>query len=164
MNPQSATLPAAPALVNGAASQAPGTAAADVSGVPAAPSIVTNIPVHTQQTIAAPAGEDAELDKIMQDVGHEMKKEDDKPQHHGFLGLGHKPKPLVKVASQPIRQQPPAAMPAAPLPAAVPQAQPQAAALPKPKTQHSIPVFVIFVAFLVTGFLVAAAVAAYRQS
>jgi hypothetical protein len=150
MNPQSATLPAAPALVNGAASQAPGTAAADVSGVPAAPSIVTNIPVHTQQTIAAPAGEDAELDKIMQDVGHEMKKEDDKPQHHGFLGLGHKPKPLVKVASQPIRQQPPAAMPAA--------------ALPKPKTQHSIPVFVIFVAFLVTGFLVAAAVAAYRQS
>lgn len=40
-----------------------------------------------------------------------------------------------------------------------PKAQPAA----KPKKQTSYPFFVLFVTFLVTGFLIAAAIAAYRQ-
>jgi hypothetical protein len=167
MNPQSATMPAAPHMANDVASPAAApTPAAPVSPAPAAQAatnVVTNIPVHTQQTAAAPANEDAELDKIMQDVGHELKKEDNKPQKHGFLGFSHKPKPLVKVAAQPVRQTAP--MPAQqPVQTATAPAVAMPAAVPKAKIQRSIPVFVIFVAFLVTGFLVAAAIAAYRQT
>lgn len=43
------------------------------------------------------------------------------------------------------------------------QPHPKAQAAAKPKNRVSYPVFVLFVTFLVTGFLIAAAIAAYRQ-
>jgi hypothetical protein len=138
MNPQSATLPAAPAMAPAPAAPAP--PAASSQAVQTGPSMVTNIPVHAQQAAPAPANDDAELDKIMQDVGHELKKEDKKPEHHGMLGfLHHDPKPLVKVNNQAANGV--ALSPAVPLPAPV----------------------AVFVAVCVTGFLVAAAIAAFRQ-
>lgn len=182
MNPQSATMPSPPMAP---ATQPPNPAAAAEPSVAASgPSIVTNIPVHTQAQ-AAPAHEDAELDKIMHDVGQELKKEDKKPEKHGLLGfLHHDPKPLVKVNNHsatpvaaapvavPVQSAPsiPQTVPVATIPApATPQAmaaaQPQiAAGQAKPKTQRHVPVFVIFVALCVTGFLVAAAIAAYKTS
>lgn len=183
MNPQSAALPAAPKMVNDvakpvqAAPPAPAPAApAASSPVNSGPSIVSNIPVHAPQA-AAPANEDEELDKIMHDVGQELKKEEKKPEHHGLLGfLHHDPKPLVKVNNQatmvpaaapvpaPMPMPAPAAaevVPAAPV--ALPAGLPRAAAT-KPTAQRHIPFFVIFVVLCVTGFLIAAAIAAYRQT
>ena len=170
MNPQSATMPT------------PAPMAPTPAPVSSGPSIVTSIPVHTQQAAPAPPGEDAELDQIMHDVNRELKKEDDKPVNHGLLGfLHHDPKPLVKVNNQPkqpalatpvaVQSAPSVALPVAvatPAPAAaIPQAQPQLAPQPKAvsksKAERHIPVFVIFVALCVTGFLIAAAIAAYRQ-
>jgi hypothetical protein len=122
----------------------------------------------------------------MQDVGHEMKKEVKKPAKHGFLHLGHKHKkeapfsiqtarlPQAAPASPPAPapvQAPPAAavpvpaittMPAAPSPQPTADAKPAPAIAAKPKVPHHVPVFVIFVACLATGFLIAAAIAAYR--
>jgi hypothetical protein len=111
----------------------------------------------------------------MHEVGQELKKEPAKPQKHGLLGfMHHEPKPLVKVNNQapkPAAAPPQPAVASAPLPAEplpvtatqltnAPQSQPQAAA--KPKTQRHVPVFVIFVTVCVAGFLVAAAITAYR--
>lgn len=188
MNPQSTALPAAPRIVNDVAAptpvahtqapvapaQAPVAAAVSAADTQST-NMVANIPVHVQMVQAAPAAptnEDDELDQIMHDVGQELKKDDKKPPKHGLLDFLHQPKPLVKsplppnqkmtVAASPAPMDTVAA-PALPTPAAAfPQAQAQAASHPKPK--RSVPVFVIFVALCVTGFLVAAAIAAYRQS
>jgi hypothetical protein len=179
MNPQSAALPAAPGAVNNMATPAPAPAApapaAPASNPASAPNIVANIPVHTQQAAPAPAphpvNEDDELDRIMHDVGQELKKSDTKPQKHGLLDFIHKPKPLVKTPTPRAKQQAaaapiPAPMPVQNLPAAGPAAavtQGQAQAT-KPKTKRSVPVFVIFITLCITGFLIVAAIAAYKQT
>ena len=168
MNPASASMPAAPRTVNDITAPAP-AAPAPASPMPApAPSLVANIPVHNQAAPVAPANEDAELDKIMHDVGQEMKKEDVKPHKHGLLGFGHKSKTGVVPTARTIGQPPPAAQPV-PMPSLPPQQatanQPPAAqpAIAKARNQSSMPVFVIFVAFVVTGFLAVTAFVAYRQ-
>ena len=172
MQPVSAPMPVAPRMVNDVSRPAP----ARPTAVPTAPAtnLVANIPVHNPADQTTPLGEDDELDKIMQDVGREMNKEENKSRKHRFLHFGHKtktvPKPAVPVsatvqsAPAPMPQPQPVAQPQAA--AAVPPLQPQAlqAAATKPKEQSSAPVFAIFVAILVTGFLIAAAIAAYRQS
>lgn len=179
MNPQSTALPAAPRIANDVATPAPAVHAA-AAPTTQGTNMVANIPVHVQKPQAAPAtpaNEDDELDQIMHDVGQELKKDDKKLQKHGLLDFLHKPKPLVKAPAPPVKQQIDTAAPA-PLPinqpmpqesqpvttTAIPQTKPQAPVAAKPKAQRSIPVFVIFVALCVTGFLVAAAIAAYRQS
>jgi len=172
MNPATATVPAAPPRP-----------ADPIQGI--ATTVVDNIPVHAAAAPAAQMNEDDELDRIMQDVGQEMKKEVKKSAKHGFLHLGHKHKKEAPFSIQTARlpqaapASPPAPAPvqvllaaAAPLPAApapaAPLPQPAAAARPapavaaKPKAPHHVPVFVIFVACLATGFLIAAAIAAYR--
>lgn len=180
MNPRPTALPATPRAVNDVARPAPAaapapTAAAAAPSAPAAnTNVVANIPVHVAQAapVPAPANEDTELDQIMHDVGQELKKEDSKPQKHGLLDFLHKPKPLVKSPAPPKPQTAMASAPrmdisqAAPAAPAMPGsvAKPQASAPAKPKTQRSIPAFAIFVTICVTGFLVAAAIAAYRQS
>lgn len=178
MNPTTASMPAPRTVNNVAAPQSsPPTAPAvqappDTSPVAAGPNIVSNIPVHAPQA-PAPISEDTELDKIMHDVGREMKKEDKKPPKHGLLSfLHHEPKPLVKVNNQaaspaPAVPQPtplpiPAAATAAPAAAVQPAVTPVAAVQAKPAADRHIPFFVIFVALCITGFLIAAAIAAYR--
>lgn len=165
--------PAAPQAAPAPPVPAQAAPAAETSTMPA-PNIVTNIPVHAPQAPVAQASEDTELDQIMHEVGQELKKEPAKPQKHGLLGfVHHEPKPLVKVNNQPPKPAAPPqpAVAAAPLssepaPAAVQAAvaaQPQPLAAPAtPKTQRHVPVFVIFVTLCVAGFLVAAAITAYR--
>lgn len=155
------------------------------SAAPAsAPTIVDNIPVRSPGAEPAHSNEDTELDKIMHDVGKELKKDDKKPKKHGFLHFGRKTKKDAPFTAQVIKQAPatpntqpaPMSVAAAPVPvsqpvAPAPQAalhpsvksKPVAAAAVKPKKQTSVPVFVIFVTVLATGFLIAAAIAAYRQ-
>ena len=165
MNPASASVPAPPRVVNDVAGPAPAQQA------PAAPNLVANIPVHAPVSAAPAANEDDELDKIMQDVGHEMNSEDKKPHKRGLLHFGHKAKPKTQppAAAATVQAQPlpmPSPQPALPKQAPVSAAQPQPGARTAAKStnQRTVPVFAIFVALLVTGFLVAAAVAAYRQS
>jgi len=172
MNPASASVPA-PRMVNDVSGPAPAPAAP----IAVTTNLVASIPVHNQATQAAPATEDDELDKIMQDVGREMSKDDKKPPKHGLLHFGHNskatPKPLAPIATavQPAPAEPMATpqtvslpSPQPPIAAVQPQTQAAPVATAKAKKQSSTPVFAIFVAILVTGFLVAAAIAAYRQS
>ncbi|MBX4190742.1 hypothetical protein KW794_01505 [Candidatus Saccharibacteria bacterium] len=179
MNPASASIPASPSQMadNSAPSVATAPLPAPAMPITANPttSVAINIPVHTPQAQPVPVAEDHELDKIMHDVGQQMKKEPQKPKRHGFSLFHHEPKPLVKAPAQPARQPVPVPEPSMPVssaasgaPAPLPQAsahpQVQTAAAPKPKTQRSMPIFVIFVTLCVTSFLVVAAIAAYRQS
>ena len=126
---------------------------------PFKPDIVNNIPMHKAAPAPAQASEDDELDKIMQDVGTELKKDDHQPAKHHFFSKT--PKPTVNA---PVH--PPAAHHSAPqAPAHPPTAQqPKAPAKPAPKikAKSSAPVFVIVVTVLVTGVLIAAAVSAYK--
>jgi flagellar biosynthesis protein FliP len=137
--------------------------------------IVNNIPVHAPVPAANSAvGEDVELDKIMRDVGQELKKNVKRTTGHHLFSFSKK--------SKPAQAQTPAQTPARPVVAAqvttqplpmVPQshqAQPLQAkppATPKPqKTQNdkqSVPIFVILVTLIVTGLLVVMAVATYKQ-
>jgi hypothetical protein len=77
------------------------------------------------------------------------------------------PKPIAHpaVAAAPKPRLQPAPQPADAAEAQLAKIQPHPKASPsvKPKKQASYPVFVLFVAFLVTGFLIVAAIAAYRQ-
>ncbi|MBX4201793.1 hypothetical protein KW803_02780 [Candidatus Saccharibacteria bacterium] len=118
--------------------------------------IVGNIPMHHAQAAPAPVHDNDNLDKIMQDVGHELKKEDKKPSGHHFFSK--KPKTEVILHAQPVQREaqtnaPPQAAPAHQLPAAKPQA--------KPKSENKAPVLIIVVTLLVTVILIALAVSVY---
>jgi hypothetical protein len=122
-------------------------------------SIVSNIPIHAPTTPAPAAGEDAELDKIMEDVGHELKQADRKHTKQHFSLFNHKKhpaNPTVPKAAHVVDIKP-AAQHAAPATAH----QPAKAVTPAQKTS-STPVGVIFVTILVTGALIAAAVYSYK--
>jgi hypothetical protein len=124
------------------------------------PDIVKDIPLQTQGGAAAkPANEDDELDRIMHDVGHDIKAIGERPPKKHFDLFGHKnkkPKADPKFHAQPIAvpQQAPARPTAAP--AQKPAAKPQS-----PKTSDA-PVLVIFMAMVITGALIAAAYYAYK--
>ncbi len=145
--------------------------------------LVSNIPVHQAGGVPAQTvGEDAESDKIMRDVGHELKKDDlKKPKKH-HLPWNHQSKKDPNFSARPIAMNQPQ-MPApahnqAPAPVqtpapATPQAQnnnrikPQAqlqpkAAAPKPEKSRSMPVLAISMTIFVTGILIAAAIYAYK--
>lgn len=146
------------------------------------PSVVDNIPIHNQ--VGMPDShqhDDADLDKIMQDVGHELKKDDKKPAKRNLFGRNKKakaeakfsaqPQPVMEVHTQPLQQP----APAPPVPASqthsVPQTQPIKAphgvqknvvkAKP-PKQSSKKPVLAILVTVAVTGGLIAAAISAYK--
>ena|SRR5579862_4192548 len=176
MNPATASVPAAPRrLVDNVArpAPAPAPAAASDSMPIAAPQVVANIPVHAPTAPAAPASEDDELDRIMRDVGQELKKESVKPAKKGLFSFFHKAKAKPQPSATAVHKAPVAAQSApAPQPTPVsapvravarPQPQPTATPAAKVKKQTSVPAFAIFVALLVTGFLTVAAIAAYRQ-
>ncbi|MGH7156822.1 MAG: hypothetical protein ACREGG_01795 [Candidatus Saccharimonadales bacterium] len=135
------------------------------------PNIVNNIPVKAPQAVSeASFNDEAELDKLMQDVGKQLKKEDKKPPKKGFLGFGHKkPEAEPRLAQPPslVRSQPMPAPSSQPKPSPQPAAQaplpPTAANKAKPVKSSSAPVFVIVLAIVVTGTLIAAAVYAYKK-
>jgi hypothetical protein len=162
------------------AQAAPTAPAAADQGNLAAPNIVSTIPVHNPG--GQPANEDTELDKIMNEVGQEIEKEHSQPRKHRFFGFGgikHHDQPLKSTAVQLqsntslprpapalMGQSAPAQMPAQAMAAPPQQAAEQlkpAPAIKTAKTHSSVPFFAIFIALLVTGFLAAAAIAAYKQ-
>ena len=120
------------------------------------PSIVDNIPVKAQQVSAL--NEDDELDKIMRDVGHELKKDDKKPSKKHFSLFKHKAqapsKPQAAPAPQPLAAQ---LAPAQPAPTAAAKL-----AAPKPPKPDSGAAFIISTAAAVTLALIVAAVYAYK--
>jgi hypothetical protein len=141
------------------------------------PDIVSNIPVHNPSGPAPSAGainEDDELDKIMQDVNHELKKPEKKPDRHNFhFELKHHKKTEPKFSAQPRQVMDVTAQPAsAPRPAPTAQAksvnEPQPTAqqkpipLKKPPKTHSTPVMAIALTIIATSGLVAAAIYAYK--
>ena len=131
------------------------------------PNIVENIPVRAQTSSAA-INEGADLDKIMQDVGKELKKEDKKPHKAGFLRFKRKPKTETHTQQAPslVRSAPMSVPTASPKPTSQPAAKaplPKAAAKPKPQRSSSAPVLVITLTIIVTGALIAAAFYAYKK-
>ncbi len=108
--------------------------------------IVNNIPMH--QAAPTPIKEGEDIDNIIQDVSHQLKKDDVKPpKRHMF---SKKPKPEVK---------PPPVQPPHPVPAAGPIPPPRPL---QPKAKHPVPVGLIVVTIIITGILIAAAVAASK--
>jgi hypothetical protein len=109
------------------------------------PDLVSNIKVHNQGSQPAASGEDGDMDKIMQDVGKQMKKADNQPVKRHFFSKKTKPK------KTPSAHQLPAAHTAA------------KAAPAKPPPKKSAPVVVITLTILVTAALIAVAVSAYKK-
>jgi len=126
--------------------------------------LVTNIPIHDPQQ-STPAKEDDELDKIMKDVGHELKKDVPVKKAGHFSLFSRK-----RRTAAPVSVRPTAAPPSAPVhPVSAPTTQPAATSHPvkptaavKPKQHTTAPVMVIMVTVLVTGLLMAAAVYTYK--
>jgi len=142
---------------------------------------MASIPVHSQGVASAsPVNEDEELDKIMHEVGHELKKTEKAPaKHHFHFELKHhkkteakfsaQPRPVMDVKALPVSA--PVARPAAtaaPVVQAKPPAQARPVAQPKPakplKAQktRSAPVMAILMTIIVTAALVGVAVYTYK--
>ena len=133
------------------------------------PDIVSNIPVKTPAgSGAASFNDEAELDKIMQDVGHELKKEDKKPRQKGRFGFKSKAKTEPNLAQPPTLNRFQTASAPAPVPKTEPQPTAKASAAPaatkpKPAKTNSAPVLVITFAVIITAALIAAAVYTYKK-
>jgi hypothetical protein len=169
--PQPQALPQTATAVHPVSAQAVPTAAPlPVAAPNFTTNLVTNIPLHNPQK-AAPVNEDAELDKIMQDVGHELKKEDHQKKTGHFSIFSRKKKavatvkptlsaavPSQAVATPQYVAAPAAAVPAQPAPASAAQAKP----VPKAKHTSTAPVMTVIVTVVVTGLLMAAAVYSYK--
>jgi hypothetical protein len=117
--------------------------------------IVSNIPIH-EAAAAAPVKEDDDLDRIMQDVGHQLKTEDIKPPKHHLFSK-KQPANSAHLSAQPVihEHQAPTAQ--------TPHNQPAQKPPPKSKSTSSAPVFIIVVTIAVTTVLIAAAMAAYKK-
>lgn len=133
------------------------------------PNIVGNIPVKAPSGPGATSfNDEAELDKIMQDVGHELKKEDNKQRPKGFFGFKAKPKAEPKLTQPPTLNRPPATSPPAPTtkietqPGAKPP-MPISTDKLKPAKTSSAPVLVITFAVIITAALIATALYAYKK-
>ena len=132
------------------------------------PDLSGNIPVKTQSTPPSPPRPpsaltaDDDLDKIMQDVGHQLKKEDEmsSKKRRSFFGRKSKNQTEAKLHAQPL---PPITDQ---LQQSGPQARaqlPQPAVQPKPPKTSSAPVLVITLTIIVTGILIIAAIYAYKK-
>jgi hypothetical protein len=101
------------------------------------------------------------IDGIMKDVTHQLKKEEVKPQkHHWFSHDSNTPKHVSAApAPHPV-------VPAPPSPTAGPVPRQPAPAATKPgplAPKRSAPVMVVIYTVIITGFLIAAALSAYKK-
>ncbi|MBX4188926.1 hypothetical protein KW792_02390 [Candidatus Saccharibacteria bacterium] len=157
-----AVAPAAPVPVSAPTAAPPANPAASTT---LTTSIVSNIPIHAPTAPAPAANEDAELEKIMLDVGHELKQADRKHTKKHFSLLGHKKHPsapAVPKAAHVIDIKPAAKAAPTPQPAAPAATHSPAKAPATVQKKSSTPVGVIFVTILITGALIAAAVFSYK--
>lgn len=135
---------------------------------PAAPgstgtSIVGSIPLQAPSQLN-PAHEDNELDKIMRDVGHELKQADRPHTKKHFSLLGHKnDKPAAPKLAQMVDIKPAAQRATL---ARKPAQSAASAVITQAKERHdkvsTAPVGVIFATLIITSFLIAAAVYSYK--
>lgn len=124
-------------------------------------SIVNNIPVHAPaQPLSRPLNEDDELDKIMQDVGQQLKQAERLTPKKRFFHFRHKAKPIS--ASTPMAAAQPQPMPAT-LPAAQPAESLKQASKVSPVSASS-PVLPALFTLAVTLVLIAAAIYSYKLS
>src|SRR5581483_7026653 len=139
---------------------------------PPAPSVVDHIPVHAPGQPPAHHSDDAELDKIMQDVGRELRKDEVPHKKHRFWDIGphHKKEPNFStqmplknasaVQPPPVSHQPPPRPPAPVAPASHHRVKPvaQTAAKqqkpPKPPKQRRAPIMVTLLTIFVTAGLI----------
>lgn len=154
-----------------------------------APRLVDDIPVHASGQAPGSHSEDAELDRIMQDVGKEMHKDDGLHKKHHFWELSHQRKKEANFSTQSTIKNVPQA--AAPKPQSAPSPRPPApinaqsapkAHTPsthtrvkpvankpskkpkasKPPKQRHVPVMVAVITILVTAALIAVAYRTYQ--
>lgn len=138
--------------------------------VGAAPQIVDNIPLRAP--INRPLGDDEELERIMRDVGRELKTTDKKQAKKRFLFFSRKQKagPTKAISAQSLRTaagQSTASVSASQTPAPVSQLAPavlnKAATASAEKEKNSIPVLVFLLTIVAASALVAMAWSAYAQ-
>jgi hypothetical protein len=126
--------------------------------------IVSNIPLHQAAPVAGPVPikEADNIDGIMKDVTHQLKKEEVKPEkHHWFSHDSKAPKPASAAAHHAAAPAPP---PPAPTAGPVPRQAAPPAAKPGPAVpKRSAPVMVVIYTIIITGFLIAAAISAYKK-
>jgi hypothetical protein len=135
--------------------------------------IVDNIGVHQSAPPPTPVSEHENLDGLMQEVNHQLKREDVKPaKHHWF---GHQTKdpnfsaqPAARMSTAPAaatHQPTPQPAQRQPHPAAHPTAKPTKPAAPakvaKPKS--SKPVMTVVFTVIITAFLIMMAISAYKK-
>lgn len=179
MNPTTQTSTAPQRVVNDVARPAP---------LPSL-NIVDNIPVHSPGQPMAQHDDEAELEKIMQDVGKEMKKDLGTHKKHHFWELNRHHKKEANFSTQmtiknvqhartsDIHPRPAPPRPAAVAKPPVPQAKAPAPHTrvkpvaqksqkqtkpPKPPKQHHMPVTATVLTILVTAALIAVAYRAYK--
>jgi hypothetical protein len=126
--------------------------------------IVSNIPLHQAALVPGPVPiKDADnIDGIMKDVTHQLKKEDVRPpKHHWFSHDSNTPK---HVSAAPAPHHPVAPAPPSPTAGPVPRQPAPAATKPGPLApKRSAPVMVVIYTVIITGFLIAAALSAYKK-
>lgn len=130
------------------------------------PDVVKEIPVVSPNSKLQPVSEDDELDKIMRDVGQNLKQVGQKnPKKHWF-NREKKSKAEPKFSARPVDKVKP--LPAAP-PKPVPQtpgssviSKPAAAAKTKPVKTGQAPISAVVLALLITAGLITAAYYAYK--
>lgn len=138
--------------------------------VAAAPQIVDNIPLRAP--IDRPLGDDEELERIMRDVGQELKASEKKQAKKKFLFFSRKQKtrPDKTISARRIPAasgQPALSIPASLPPASASQITPavsnQAGLKLAKKQRSSIPVFVFLLTIVAASALIAMAWSAYAQ-
>lgn len=129
--------------------------------------LVNNIPIHQSAQPAAPIKEDEDIDKLMQDVGRQLKADDKKPTKHHLFSKKKTKVPNFQAA--PISRHQPQSGAVQSHQPPHPQAQQSSTnhpASPKlqaqPKAKSNAPVMVIITTLIVTSMLVAAALAAAK--
>ena len=140
----------------------------EVAGGSLKTDFVNDIPLAVQGTVPKSADDDYELDKIMRDVGKDIKEVGKKPAKPRWFSHDKKPKTDAKFSARPIDQVKPA--PAAPRPTQPVQSsrspsvsvKPLAKKQPKPPKDHSVPIGAILLAIVMAGVLSTAAYYAYR--
>lgn len=153
-------------------SRPPAISPSPLPAVPVAtrPQIVSNIPLRAP--INRPLGDDEELERIMRDVGRELKASEKKPtkKHFSFLSRKQKAGPVKTILAQPLSAAPGqsgASVSVNPAPAPVSQIAPaalnQAALKSAEKEKKSMPVLVFLLTIVAASALIAMAWSAYAS-
>ena len=136
------------------------TKQSEPDGTPLKADIVNDIPMHAVGG-PAPIKDGEHLDKLMQDVGHELKKDDEKPTKHHLFSRKKSEKQPPKLSAQLNRPEPPISHAQQPAMSGQLTTQAKSTANKNPKSYGLL--LVIIVTIFVTGALIAGTVAIYSK-